>query len=107
MRQMHPNSAKFIIFFRIAVNTILHGNTDKYMIFQTVQIAKKFTTLHYQYSDKIIQLARQKVEDGTPINLPLWWLDPTDAEALRIDSGESYEQNSSFIKLKSSTLKSV
>jgi hypothetical protein len=47
--------------------------------------------LHYQYSDKILELARQKVADGTPINLPLWWLDPTDEEALRIDSGESHD----------------
>jgi hypothetical protein len=53
---------------------------------ETVEIAKKFTTLHYQYSDKIIELAKKKVADGTPINLPLWWLDPTDEEALRIDS---------------------
>ena len=77
------------------------------MTLQTVDIAKKFTTLHYQYSDKIIELARKKVADGTPINLPLWWLDPTDEEALRIDSGESYEQNPSFIKFESLTLKYV
>ena len=23
--------------------------------------------------------------DGTPINRPIWWLDPTDGEALRVD----------------------
>ena len=77
------------------------------MTLQTVAIAKKFTTLHYQYSDKIVELARKKVADGTPINLPLWWLDPTDEEALRIDSGESHEQNPSFIKLELLTLKYV
>ncbi|XP_069697293.1 myogenesis-regulating glycosidase-like [Periplaneta americana] len=53
---------------------------------ETVEIAKKFTSLHYQYSDKILELARKKVADGTPINLPLWWLDPTDEETLTIDS---------------------
>lgn len=53
---------------------------------ETIEIAKKFTSLHYQYSDKILQLARKKVVDGTPINLPLWWLDPTDKIALTIDS---------------------
>jgi alpha-glucosidase (family GH31 glycosyl hydrolase) len=63
------------------------------LTFQTVQIAKKFTKLHYQYSDKILELARKKVTDGTPINLPLWWLDPTDEEALTIDSGESHGQS--------------
>jgi hypothetical protein len=67
------------------------------MTFQTVHIAKKFTSLHYQYSDKMLELARKKVADGTPINLPLWWLDPTDEEALTIDSGESQGQRISFL----------
>lgn len=63
------------------------------MAFQTVEIAKKFTTLHFQYSDKIVKLAKKKVADGTPINLPLWWLDPTDEEALTIDSGKLHGQS--------------
>ncbi|KAJ9587298.1 hypothetical protein L9F63_019174 [Diploptera punctata] len=53
---------------------------------ETVDICKKFTSLHYQYSDKIIQLAKNKVKDGTPINPPIWWIDPTDEDALTIDS---------------------
>ncbi|KAJ4441065.1 hypothetical protein ANN_10915 [Periplaneta americana] len=53
---------------------------------ETVEIAKKFTSLHYQYSDTILELAKKKVADSTPINLPLWWLDPTDEVALKIDS---------------------
>ncbi|PNF32421.1 hypothetical protein B7P43_G04891 [Cryptotermes secundus] len=60
---------------------------------ETVQIAKKFTTLHFQFSDKILKLAKKKVADGTPINLPLWWLDPSDEEALTIDSGKSHGQS--------------
>ena len=60
-------------------------------MFQTVAISKKFTALHYQYSDKIVQLARKKVEDGTPINPPIWWIDPTDEVALIVDSGKAYE----------------
>lgn len=75
------------------------------LTFQTVQIAKKFTTLHYQYSDKILELARKKVSDGTPVNLPLWWLDPTDEEALTIDSGESHGQSLLSVTFKSITLK--
>ncbi|KAJ4441066.1 hypothetical protein ANN_10916 [Periplaneta americana] len=59
---------------------------------ETVEIAKKFTSLHYQYSDKILELARKKVADGTPINLPLWWLDPTDEETLTIDSADIHRQ---------------
>ena len=59
-------------------------------MFQTIEICKKFTALHYQYSYKIIQLAKKKVEDGTPINPPIWWIDPTDTDALTIDTGNLF-----------------
>jgi len=99
MHPVHQNEVKkYIPLLRLPL-ILLQGNTNIYMTFQTVEIAKKFTTLHYQYSDKIIELARKKVADGTPINLPLWWLDPIDEEALRIDSGESYEQNPPLLSL--------
>lgn len=47
----------------------------------------KFTMLHYKYSDRILDLAAKKMQDGTPINLPIWWLDPKDKVAQEIDSG--------------------
>ncbi|XP_049764904.1 myogenesis-regulating glycosidase-like isoform X1 [Schistocerca cancellata] len=53
---------------------------------ETVEIAKKFTSLHAEYGNMIIDLAEQKVTNGTPINLPIWWLNPADATALGIDS---------------------
>nr|CAD7409006.1 unnamed protein product [Timema poppensis] len=48
---------------------------------ETVEIAKKFTALHYQYSDLIIELARNSSEYGSPINPPIWWVDPDDSDA--------------------------
>jgi alpha-glucosidase (family GH31 glycosyl hydrolase) len=52
-----------------------------------VDIALKMTSLHYEYSPLIIELARQALTTGQPINRPLWWIDPTDAVAQTIDSG--------------------
>ncbi|XP_063215591.1 myogenesis-regulating glycosidase-like isoform X2 [Bacillus rossius redtenbacheri] len=52
---------------------------------QTVAIIKKYTALHYEYSDLIIQLARNASQYGTPINPPIWWLDPEDSEAQAVD----------------------
>lgn len=49
------------------------------------------TALHYQYAPMIIALAKQATIDGTPINRPLWWIDPLDPVALTIDSGKLCE----------------
>uniref|UniRef100_A0A1B6CDQ5 Glycoside hydrolase family 31 N-terminal domain-containing protein n=1 Tax=Clastoptera arizonana TaxID=38151 RepID=A0A1B6CDQ5_9HEMI len=48
---------------------------------ETVKISKIFTQLHYQYSGKIIELMNKSVETGDPINMPIWWVDPTDKTA--------------------------
>lgn len=45
------------------------------------------TALHYEYAPLIVSLANQAAVDGTPINRPLWWIDPVDPVALTIDSG--------------------
>jgi alpha-glucosidase (family GH31 glycosyl hydrolase) len=34
-----------------------------------------------------LEAANQAVEDGSPINRPLWWVDPTDIETYTIDQG--------------------
>ena len=52
---------------------------------EVVQHSLAMTELHTRYADTIIALARQTVEDGSPINRPVWWLDPTDETALGID----------------------
>ena len=53
---------------------------------QVVSIAQKMVALHIQYAPTIIQLAREAVTNGYPINRPLWWFDPTDPETFSIDS---------------------
>ena len=50
--------------------------------------ALALTALHADYAAKIIELAENSVASGEPINRPIWWLDPTDQEALVIDSGK-------------------
>ena len=50
--------------------------------------ALAMTALHANYAPKIIELAENSVASGEPINRPIWWVDPTDQEALAIDSGK-------------------
>lgn len=61
-----------------------------------MEICKNYTDLHAQYADKITELAIKATEDGSPINPPIWWIDPTDETAQVIDSGwlEVYLYNS-------------
>ncbi|XP_069697297.1 myogenesis-regulating glycosidase-like [Periplaneta americana] len=53
---------------------------------ETVEICRKYTDLHAQYADKMIELAAKATADGSPINPPIWWLDPTDETALAMES---------------------
>lgn len=59
----------------------------KCFIFQTIEISKKFTALHYSYSDKIIELMKKTVKTGVPLNPPIWWVDPKNPTAHGINSG--------------------
>ncbi|XP_039291634.1 myogenesis-regulating glycosidase [Nilaparvata lugens] len=52
---------------------------------QTVAISKKLTALHYSYSEVIVQLMQRSVETGAPLNPPIWWVDPQDAVAQKIN----------------------
>ncbi|XP_049813511.1 myogenesis-regulating glycosidase-like [Schistocerca nitens] len=51
---------------------------------ETVELARNLTALRAQYGPKVVELMKQAVEDGTPVNRPIWWLDPTDSTALKI-----------------------
>jgi len=53
---------------------------------EAVDIGLKMTALHVQYADVIGQLALQATRDGSPINRPVWWIDPTNPDAQAIDS---------------------
>ncbi|PSN31308.1 hypothetical protein C0J52_14633 [Blattella germanica] len=54
---------------------------------ETVEICKKYTKLHADFANTIIELAQKAVQDGTPINPPIWWIDPSDETAQTINSG--------------------
>ncbi|KAG5672943.1 hypothetical protein PVAND_003030 [Polypedilum vanderplanki] len=51
---------------------------------ETIAISRKFTELHEQYSDYILERFNLAVTDGQPVNPPIWWLDETDEKALTI-----------------------
>ncbi|XP_046966594.1 myogenesis-regulating glycosidase-like [Vanessa cardui] len=51
---------------------------------ETVAISKKYTDLHAAHAQDIYDAMQASVDNGSPVNAPLWWIDPTDQEALRI-----------------------
>nr|QOL02381.1 putative family 31 glucosidase KIAA1161 protein [Rondotia menciana] len=51
---------------------------------ETVQISLKYTELHAEYADEIVAAMEASVRDGTPVNPPIWWLDPHDQDALAV-----------------------
>ncbi|XP_054716475.1 myogenesis-regulating glycosidase-like [Uloborus diversus] len=53
---------------------------------QIVKIALKMVNLRQTYSHYILDIARESVRTGEPIIRPLWWLAPTDNDALNIDT---------------------
>lgn len=48
------------------------------------------------YTETIIQLMRQSVADGSPVNPPIWWIDPTDPVAHYIYDGKQIRFKSSI-----------
>ncbi|XP_065224578.1 myogenesis-regulating glycosidase-like isoform X2 [Planococcus citri] len=53
---------------------------------EVIQLTHKFIDLHFKYSDKIIEAMKHAKETGTPVNPPIWWIDPTDPIAQNIGS---------------------
>ncbi|XP_031624032.1 myogenesis-regulating glycosidase-like [Contarinia nasturtii] len=51
---------------------------------KSIEISRKFTKLHADYSDEIMKAFHNAVKCGEPVNPPLWWLDPNDKIALTI-----------------------
>ena len=54
---------------------------------EVVEHAKTMIALRGSYADKIIDLAKESVETGEPINRPIWWVDPYDETAFEIGDG--------------------
>jgi len=42
--------------------------------------------LRNNYTDTIVDLMKQTVAQGTPVNPPIWWIDPTNTDAHAIDN---------------------
>ncbi|XP_076472293.1 myogenesis-regulating glycosidase-like [Babylonia areolata] len=74
----------------LQVNTFLpflQFSVGPWVYNSTVQsICRNFTALRSRYADAFIALAREAARTGAPIVRPLWWIAPTDQEALVIDS---------------------
>lgn len=52
---------------------------------ETAEITRHYTELHEEVAGPLILAAmRKSVEDGTPVNLPVWWIAPEDETALGI-----------------------
>ncbi|KAJ3631195.1 hypothetical protein MTP99_012339 [Tenebrio molitor] len=48
-------------------------------------IIKKYVALHEEYADEILNAMNNSIKDGTPVNPPIWWVDPTNADALKVN----------------------
>ncbi|XP_076472482.1 myogenesis-regulating glycosidase-like [Babylonia areolata] len=53
---------------------------------EVVAITRRYVELHEKYAPTILTLAREAVVTGKPIIRPLWWVAPTDEEALTMAS---------------------
>ncbi|XP_053611425.1 myogenesis-regulating glycosidase-like isoform X2 [Plodia interpunctella] len=51
---------------------------------EAVEICLRYVKLHAAYTDDIIAAMEASVRDGTPVNPPIWWIDPTDPVALAV-----------------------
>ncbi|XP_001952691.2 myogenesis-regulating glycosidase [Acyrthosiphon pisum] len=52
---------------------------------QTVDMCRNLLNLRSNHTDTIIDLMRSSVSKGSPVNPPIWWIDPTDQVAQKID----------------------
>ncbi|KYM97553.1 hypothetical protein ALC62_11847 [Cyphomyrmex costatus] len=50
-----------------------------------INICRGFTELHANYSTDILFAMQQAVDSGIPVNPPIWWIDPLDSEAHKIN----------------------
>ncbi|KAK2575419.1 hypothetical protein KPH14_008331 [Odynerus spinipes] len=52
---------------------------------ETIAICKKFTDLHAQITPLILKSMNKSIQTGAPLNPPIWWIDPTDQIAHKIN----------------------
>ncbi|XP_045450334.1 myogenesis-regulating glycosidase-like [Melitaea cinxia] len=51
---------------------------------EAVEICRRYTQLHAEFADEIVAAMQRSVDTGAPVNPPIWWIDPTDSDALAV-----------------------
>ncbi|KAK0095736.1 hypothetical protein PV326_007551 [Microctonus aethiopoides] len=52
---------------------------------ETIAICKKYTDLHASITPMILRAMNESIVNGTPVNAPIWWVDPDNQEAHKIN----------------------
>ncbi|XP_018401023.1 PREDICTED: uncharacterized family 31 glucosidase KIAA1161 [Cyphomyrmex costatus] len=52
---------------------------------ETLEICRFYTELRESYVTRILNAMQQAIDNGTPVNPPIWWIDPLDSEAHKIN----------------------
>ncbi|XP_033214728.1 myogenesis-regulating glycosidase [Belonocnema kinseyi] len=52
---------------------------------EVIIISKNMTDLHAEVTPRIVKAMKKAVETGAPVNPPIWWVDPTNKEAHKIN----------------------
>ncbi|XP_012256854.2 myogenesis-regulating glycosidase-like [Athalia rosae] len=52
---------------------------------ETIEVSRKFTNLHAEIAPTIISCMQKAVATGAPVNPPIWWVDPTNTQAHKIN----------------------
>lgn len=58
---------------------------------ETIELSLKFTKLHEEYSDLVVERFNLAVSKGDPVNPPIWWLDPEDKDAQEVHDGKYFD----------------
>ncbi|CAG7835114.1 unnamed protein product [Allacma fusca] len=53
---------------------------------EVITIVKNILSIRNEFADKIIAAAKQTLVNGSPMNRPMWWFDPTDFNTYTIDN---------------------
>ncbi|XP_011868146.1 PREDICTED: uncharacterized family 31 glucosidase KIAA1161 isoform X7 [Vollenhovia emeryi] len=52
---------------------------------EAIEICRMYTKMHADHKVIIVKAMTQAIENGTPVNPPIWWIDPTNSEAHKIN----------------------
>lgn len=63
---------------------------------ETVDICRYYTAIHSLYAKFIVQRFDTAIYRGSPVNPPIWWVDPDDRVAQQINDGRYFKQRSSY-----------